>query len=127
MTIDKVPMHRVLTCSADDSVSHVAQVLKKNKDRRVFVVDKQKRLQGIITTTDLTYKAIATGKTGLKAKQVMTKNVASIDVKDDIGKALHIMNKLKSFVCPITDKGKIVGIVSYHDLVRYLCSTVKQE
>jgi CBS domain-containing protein len=74
-------------------------------------------LKGLVTTTDLVYKALSEGNTEMLAKDIMTKDVATIDVKDDLEKAIEIMNELKSFVCPVTDNGKIVGLISYHDLM----------
>ncbi len=121
----KIKLHPVLTCKLDDSVHVISKKLKENKERRIFVIDNTGKLKGIITTTDLVYKVVAEENLGKTAKDIMTKEVASIDVSEDIEKALEIMNKLESFVCPITDKGKIIGLVSYHDLVGNILSSLK--
>ena len=120
----KVKVHKVLTCNVDHSVQQIAQILKKNK---VFVVDDEAVLQGIITTTDLVYNALAENKTSLKAADIMEKNVGSINMNDPLDKAFGIMNTHKTYVCAITDKGKLLGVISYHDIVGYIVSNTREE
>jgi CBS domain-containing protein len=114
---NKIKVHEVLKANENTSVSEMSRKLKENKDRRIFIVDEKDMLKGLVTTTDLVYKALSEGNTEMLAKDIMTKDVATIDVKDDLEKAIEIMNELKSFVCPVTDNGKIVGLISYHDLM----------
>jgi CBS domain-containing protein len=124
MEIKKIKLHQVLTCDENETIEEVATKLKENQERRIFVVDKKNKLVGIITTTDIVYKAI--GKTGISVSEIMTKNVEAVDSKDELDKALEIMNRLKSFVCPVTDEGKIVGLISYHDLMSYVMDSLNE-
>ncbi len=124
MEIQKIKLHEVLTCTEEESVKEIAKKLRDNKERRIFVIDEKEKLVGVITTTDLVYKAL--GDEGKKANQVMTTNVESVDSKEDLNKALEIMNKLKSFVCPVTEDGKIIGLISYHDLMNYVISSMQE-
>lgn len=125
MQIQKIKLHKVLTCKQEESVKEIARKLKEGKERRIFVVDSKEKLIGIITTTDLVYKALGEDK-NLKAKDVMTKNIEAVDFKEDLNKALEIMNKLKSFVCPVTENGKIIGLISYQDLVGYVINSIQE-
>lgn len=118
MEIKKIKVHNALTCGLEDSVKDVANKLKDKKERRIFAVDNSGKLQGVITTTDLVYKAF-NGK-NLKAGDIMTKDVKAVDISDELDKALEIMNDIKSFVCPVTDKGKILGVISYQEIINYL-------
>jgi len=124
MEIQKIKLHELLTCTEEESVKEIAKKLRDNKERRIFVIDEKEKLVGVITTTDLVYKAL--GDEGKKANQVMTTNVESVDSKEDLNKALEIMNKLKSFVCPVTEDGKIIGLISYHDLMNYVISSMQE-
>ena len=63
---------------------------------------------------------------GLKAQDVMTSEVRCVDIKEDLEKALEIMNDLKSFTCPVVDKGKVIGLVSYHDIVNHVASSLRE-
>ena len=126
MNLNKIELHKVITCREEDSVAHVAETLKKHKERRIFVVDDKGKLQGIITTTDLVYKALTSDKQKLTAKEVMSKEVKAVETHEDLNKALEIMNNLKSFSCPVTEHGKIIGLVSYHDLLGHVMSSLKE-
>jgi CBS-domain-containing membrane protein len=43
----------VVTCTANDSVTKVTELMRENQIRRVPVVDEQGRLQGIVAMADL--------------------------------------------------------------------------
>ncbi len=127
-SVKKITIYKSITCSLDDSVSSIALKLKNNKERRIFVIDNQSMLVGIITTTDLVYKVLGSEKINgsLKAKDIMVGDVKSIDIAGDLEGALSIMNELKTFTCPVTDKKKLVGVLSYHDLVNYVFSSLRK-
>jgi len=127
MEIKKINVHNVLKCKVSDSVEGIAKRLKDYNDRRIFVVDEKDLLVGIITTTDLVYKVLTKDNSRMTAQDVMTKNVKSVDISEDLNKALEIMNHLKSFTCPMTDNGKVIGLVSYHDIIGYLFSSMQEE
>ena len=126
MQIQKIKVHEVMTCNVEDDVSEIAAKLKEKNERRVFVTDNQGVLKGIITTTDLVYKVLPNCSFDMKAKDVMVREVKSVDIKEDLEKALEIMNGLETFVCPVTEKGKILGIVSYPEIVDYVLASAKK-
>ncbi len=126
MEIHKIKVHNVLTCKLQENMNSISKKLKENKDRRIFVVDEKQILQGIITTTDLVYKALAENKTNLLAEDLMTREVLSVDKKEDLNKALEIMHKIKSYSCPLTDNGKIIGLISYHDIVGHVMTSINK-
>ena len=125
MEIQKLPVYPVLTCGLNESAKEIAKKLKEKKERRIFVVGSDGKLKGLITTTDLVYKALGEDNKSIKAEDIMTKNVMAVDICENFEKALEIMNKLESFVCPIVDKEKIVGIVSYHDMVGHIFQSIE--
>jgi len=124
MEINKIKIHSVLTCNLNDNVKEIAKKLKENRDRRIFVVDSEDKLKGIITTTDLVYKFLAEEREDLKAEDIMTKEVKSVGVSEDLEKALEIMNEIKSFSCPLTEDGKIIGLISYQDILGHVFKTL---
>jgi CBS domain-containing protein len=125
--VDKITLHPALVCEEQESVEEISRKLCDNKDRRIFVNDKDGILKGIITTTDIVYKASCDFENAksLKAKDIMVAGVKSIDISEDLDKALEIMNELKTFNCPITEGGKIIGVVSYHDLMNHVVKSLE--
>jgi len=128
MEIKKIKVQDVLTCSEEDSLKVISEKLKENKDRRIFVISSDNELKGIITTTDLVYKALCSEDCGnnLKAKDIMTTDVRSVDINEDINKALEIMDDLKTFVCPLTEDKKLLGLVEYNDIVEHVLESIKE-
>ena len=118
MEQEKIKLHPVITCKEDMKAKEIAEILKNSNERRIFVIDNGEKLCGIITTTDLVYKSLAGNS--LTAKEIMTKNIKSVDKKDPLEKAIEIMNEIKSYSCPVVEKGKIIGIISYHDVVNHI-------
>jgi len=119
MEVKKITLNKAITCNEKDKVSEIAKKLKENDERRIFVVDANKKLKGIITTTDLVYKTLC--KSGeLTGEEVMTKNVKSVEVNEDLNKALEIMNSLKTFTCPVTQGDILLGVITYQDLVSHV-------
>ncbi|MFA5992625.1 MAG: CBS domain-containing protein [Candidatus Pacearchaeota archaeon] len=119
---NKIKLKKVLTCHSETGISEVVKKLREHGERRIFVVDDEEKLVGIITTVDIVYKACF--DSDLKARDIMSKNVLSIDVDDELTGALEIMDKLKTYVCPITKEGKVIGLISYHDVLAYVMSTM---
>ena len=110
-------------CSKDDSVKDIAKNMSSKKLRRFFVIDDKKNLQGVVTTVDL-IKVIAGSDDAskLKVSDIMTKKIKCISLDDSLEDALKIMNDLKTFVCPVVDKGKFLGIVGYQDIIQEIVS-----
>lgn len=126
MEIKKVNVHEALTCGLEEDIVEIAKKLESEKERRIFVIDGDEKVKGIITTTDLVYKALAEKAIDKKAKDVMTDKVRCVDIKEDLEKALGIMNELKTFNCPVVDDGKLIGLVAYHDIVGHVISSVEK-
>ena len=83
----------------------------------VAIVEKSGSLVGIITDGDL--------RRNLKdlfsktATMVATRHPGTINVTDLASKALHLMQKRKSYSLVVTDdKHKVVGLVRMHDLLK---------
>lgn len=118
----KLTVSKPKTCNEDLSVSKVAQLMAKTEERRIFVLDKSKSLKGIITTTDLAFKVVAKNKLNLKAKDIMSKRIKSIKTDEPLEKALEIMNSLKTYVCPVVDGKKLIGVIHHHDVINFIVS-----
>ncbi len=118
MEKQNIKLHPVITCNENAKAEDIAGTLKDSNERRIFVTDNDGNLAGIITTTDLVYKSLAGNS--LTAKEIMTKEIKFIDKKDNLEKAIEIMNEIKSYSCPVVEGGKIIGIISYHDVINYI-------
>lgn len=56
----------------------------------------------------------------MKAKDIMVQNVICVDMDERLPKVRHIMETNGFHHLPVTDKGKLVGIISDRDLLRLI-------
>ena len=116
----------------DEGVVKAFETLLKYKVSCLPVVDKDKKLIGIITTTDIGYNLILDKYTlDTKVSDVMTKDVISImpdnTIKDAIkkmdeyGYKGEIINQL-----PVVDENNnLIGVVSDGDIIRAMSKFLK--
>ena len=116
----------------DEGVVKAFETLLKYKVSCLPVVDKDKKLIGIITTTDIGYNLILDRYTlDTKVSDVMTKDVISITpdstimdaIKkmDEYGYKGEIINQL-----PVVDEDdNLIGVVSDGDIIRALSKFLK--
>jgi CBS domain-containing protein len=119
--MEKIKLIKADTAGRNESVRSIAKKMHSKKKRRFYIVDKEKKLEGVVTTVDI-MKAIALGKdvTKTKVSDIMCRKVKAISVDDNIDDALKIMNSLKTFVCPVVKDGKLLGVITYQDIISNL-------
>ena len=121
--MEKLKIKPALTCYEEDSIKDIAQKLKENSEKMIFVINNQKELVGVITTVDLVYKGILESKP--KASDLMSSNVESVELSENIVKAIEIMNKYKSFICPVVENKKLKGVVTYDEIIKFIKENIK--
>src|SRR4030042_6686242 len=119
-----------ITVESEALVWDAQKILKENNFRRLPVVDKGK-LVGIITKHDL-LEASPSPATSLsifelnyllskmKAKDIMKKNPVTITPDTPFEEALKLGQEKKIGAFPVVDNGKLVGITTESDIIRFL-------
>ena len=85
------------------------------------VTERDGTVIGIVTEFDV-IRAIRAGKpveTTL-AGDIMSQNVISVDVDAPIDDIIEIFEREKILRVPVTDRGKLIGVVSRPDVLRWL-------
>lgn len=121
MEIKNCRLMKALSCKEDDSCVSVAKLMKNNKERHIIVCKGSKPV-GIISSVDLVNKLMAEGKDPkkVKAKQVMTSPVHTIDVNESVVKSYFDMAKRNIYSCPVVEDEKLVGNIALHETLRYM-------
>ena len=115
----------VLTVDCEEATVFAFETLMKHKISAMPVVDEDGKMVGIVTATDLGHNLILDKyQYGTKVKSVMVKDVATISSEASIKDAITVMfdeapgdsiiNQL-----PVVDDGKLVGIISDGDIIKY--------
>lgn len=106
----------------------VGDVLKKMVDERigcVMIVDKGK-LAGIFSERDALMKLNTDAPKFMKRpiSQFMTADPVTLETSDKIAYALHKMNVGGYRHIPILFEGKLAGVISIRDILRYLTERI---
>ena len=109
---------RVLSAGA--SAREVAELLSRPNVRSALVVDGG-RLVGCVTTESLV-AAIARGDDvrALSAADVADRDVTTIAPDTPLDEALHVMGERDVERLPVTEDGRLVGVLAREPLVRRL-------
>jgi CBS domain-containing protein len=101
-------------------VDELAEALSGDRDGSLVVCEGEK-LIGIITETDLVRRGIAEGTDLNKAtvQSIMTAPIATIEITRTLQDAHDMMGDIGVRHLGVTDKGKLVGLVSVRDLLVY--------
>ncbi|OEK08896.1 CBS domain-containing protein [Flavivirga aquatica] len=121
----------VITLNHSDSLVTAEKIFKKNNIRHIPIINGSK-ITGMLSYTDLlrisfadaVYKDEKEIDTTLydmfTIKQVMTKNVISVNSKTTIKEVAEMLSKKEFHALPIINNKKLVGIVTTTDLINYL-------
>jgi CBS-domain-containing membrane protein len=139
--VKDVMTKNVIAVKKDTKVSELIEILTKNRISGVPVVDEENRVVGIVSEADLLfttntgkirglrdflkrligegYSTLATPLPGdLKVEDIMTSPVITASPDMDIEEASKILSEKRIKRLPVVDEnGKLIGIITRHDLV----------
>jgi predicted transcriptional regulator len=104
-----------ITIPATATIQEASRILVENKIHGAPVRDKNSMV-GIVTLTDIG-KTLSEGKTSLKIRDIMTKNLISVDGETPLYEVVKIFNKEKVGRLIIKSNGEIVGLISKSDIL----------
>ncbi len=120
----------VVKVEQNTSVSDVAHLMLRDRISGLPVVDKKKKVVGMLTLTDL-FKMIndAAGTTDKdfyeqilffrkrRVCEIMSRNVYAISPHTTLDKMLHLLLEKSIHSFPVVRAGKLIGIVGRHDIL----------
>jgi acetoin utilization protein AcuB len=131
MLIENRMSHPVLTITPEVPVQEALAMMRRDKVRRYPVVDRNGKLIGIVTDTDLLNASPSEATTlsvwevnyllsKITVERVMTRKVITICPDCTIEEAARIMADNKIGGLPVLDGDKLVGIITETDLFKVL-------
>ncbi|MBL7699682.1 MAG: IMP dehydrogenase [Chitinophagaceae bacterium] len=105
-----------VTLDKDATIGDALRLMKENKIGGIPVVDKNKKLVGILTNRDLRFET----DNNRKVSEVMTKeNLITAPEGTDLTKAKKILSQYKIEKLPVVNKsGELVGLITYRDILQ---------
>ncbi len=114
--------------SPNASVYDAANIMSENKISCIVVEDKD-QLVGIFTDRDLKNRVIVKqlDYKDTKLSKVMTKNVETIDMEDDVGDCLISMSNQACHHLPVVQGSKVVAVLSKHRVLNWVLKNITSE
>jgi CBS domain-containing protein len=109
-------------------LASAAKLLSTHRIGVLVVLDADGRLLGILSERDIVRALAETGEAVLQmpVAQVMTRNVATCDVNDPISSVIDRMMKGKFRHMPVLDEGRLAGLVSIGDVLKWHLETIRE-
>lgn len=119
MNAGEIMQKPVLATTVRASVRDIAVQLVGNGISGMPVVEPDGKVLGVITEADLV-KSVVAGKPleALTAKDIMSKDPITVDVKTPVQELAKVLVDKGIVRVPVTEHGKLVGIVSRSDVIR---------
>lgn len=119
----------VVSVAPEASVAAVAEIIASQRIGAVVVVDTEQHLLGIVSERDVVKALSAHGTEVLKlrAADLMTRDVITATPDVTVARAMEIMDAGYFRHLPVLDNGKLAGIVSIRDLVKYRMTLQEHE
>lgn len=116
---------KMITCRTTCMVADAVTVMDGHNVGSILVLDDDEKLVGIFTERDIMHCFVKNiSFKDVNMEKIMTPNPITFDSSTEISFAIGVMSEKKIRHLPVTEDGKIVGIVSYRDLVSYLLPQV---
>jgi len=130
MRIEEFMTKNVITVGPETNLLDAQKIMIEKKIRRLPVIDKGK-LVGIVTEHDLFESTPSRINpmgaqqlhyilSSMKVKDVMTRNPITVSPQTPFEDALRIGQEKKIGSFPVVENGKLVGIITESDIVRFL-------
>lgn len=119
MMVRDVMTSPVITMDEDSTTDLAAVAMDKNDLGCVIVVNKAGKSIGIITERDLVIRVLAKNlkPDTVKAKEIMTTPLVTIEPEEPITEAARRMNRLNIRRLGVMYKGNLVGIITSKDVL----------
>jgi CBS domain-containing protein len=119
--------YKLVTCTADASLSEAADLMRVRDVGMVLVVDENSRPIGLVTDRDLTLRALATGKRyDTTVAEVMTQPLETAQSDESLSDVMDRMRQSKVRRMPILDEtGAPKAVLSFGDVYRWLAGALE--
>ena len=131
MIIERRMTRNPVTATPDMSIAEASALMKQEKVHRLPVLDKDKKLVGIITEKDILYASPSPASSlsihemayllsKLTVKKLMSKNVVTINKDTTVEEAARMMVDQDLSSLPVLEGDKLIGIVTKSDMFKIL-------
>jgi len=127
LKVEEVMVVDVITVEAEATVREAVDLMNTHEIGCLIVLGEEETPVGIITERDLLKRVLAKRKdpVRIKVSEIMSKPLVTGTPHMDIEAAATLMFKKKIKKLPVVENGRLVGLVTLTDLVRFQPQIIK--
>ena len=120
MKVNDIMSTHVICVGQDESVGTAARLLKRYNLGVLPVCDGAGRLRGMVTDRDIVLRCVAPegDAAALRVSEIMSRGVITAAREESVAELAGRMAQRQLRRIPVTEEGRIVGLVSLCDLAR---------
>ena len=118
MKVQDIRSKQVIGIGADETAEVAARQLAHYNIGALPVCEADGTVCGMVTDRDLVIRCMAANRpaANTKVREIMTSQVVSVKPDMEVGTAAHLMGRKQIRRLPVTENGKICGMISLGDL-----------
>jgi CBS domain-containing protein len=119
----------IVTIEPTATLAAAARLLAERRIGAALVLGVEGRLAGILSERDIVRALAERGAAGLdeRVDQVMTRKVFTCAESDTVAQVMEQMTAGKFRHVPVVDQGRLTGIISIGDVVKYRLHEIESE
>jgi CBS domain-containing protein len=114
----------IFSVDRDSSIQEAVKLLTEHNVGALLVMDKQGKVDGILSERDIVRKvglhSKSVGET--KVQDVMTTKVLYVEADQSVEECMALMNEKNIRHLPVYEKGTLLGLISIRDVLRTVIS-----
>jgi CBS domain-containing protein len=109
-----------ISLETDEPVAAAARLMRERNIGAMPVCDPDGRLVGMLTDRDIVIRCIASGASAenVRVEDIMTRGAVTAETAEPLNAALARMEREQIRRLPVTESGRLVGMLSLADVAR---------
>jgi NADH-quinone oxidoreductase subunit F/NADP-reducing hydrogenase subunit HndC len=112
--------HIIVTIKKNRTIRDAIQTMSEKNVSGIFVVDENNKLVSIFTERDIVRCAFNNIPFDETIENIMRRDITTFDPSVEISSAISVASRKKIRHIPVVEGDKIVGMITFRDLVSYL-------
>ncbi len=119
----------VITAKPQDHLRDIAQTLASKRIGAIVILSSSGKIEGIVSERDVVRCLAAEGAKALEVpvSKIMTKGVKTCNESDSEIELMALMTENRIRHLPVVDHGKLVGMISIGDVVKFRIEAIERE
>ena len=120
MKVSELMSDSTVSVTPEESAGLASRLLSRHNIGSLPVCDEDGHVHGVITDRDIVTRCVAVGDDPehTPVGQLMTRGVISVNPDEDVERAAELMGRGQVRRLPVTENGKLVGVISLGDIAR---------